>query len=447
MTDTNSNISNSNVRGETSMDCPLIGRIVLGELDLPLMRPTTPAALANLVRDAAQTQTAVYPVGGRTRTRLGRLPEKPGTAIDMTALDAVIDYPSADMTITVQTGITIAKLAKILAEKGQRLPIDSIDPEKETIGGLIATNASGPRRLGHGTLRDYVIGIKYLNDQGEEAKAGGRVVKNVAGYDLCKLQTGALGTLGILTEVTFKLRPVPEARAIVLLHCFAANLQAAAHAVHGSSTRPVSVDVLNPRASLALFQNGLVNPDPGHTELNGWYIAVGFEENGPATRWQVETLTQEMSLWKPTTLQDGKEEAFWQALTSLGQHWPGSNLSTDVPITLKATARASDVHYVLTKANELGAEGRVTGHLENGIARVHFPGDTPVEKIQEFTAKLRGLALERGGNLVVESGSPSHLKAVVVWGEPRADHEVARRVHREMDPLKIFNPGRFLPGT
>ena len=439
--------SNTNIGPNSTNECPQVGRITLGELDLPLMRPTTLAALANLVREAAQTQTAVYPVGGRTRSTLGRLPEKPGTAIDMTALDAVIDYPSADMTITVQAGITVAKLAKILAEKGQRLPIDSIDPEKETIGGLIAANASGPRRLGHGTLRDYVIGIKYLNDKGEEAKAGGRVVKNVAGYDLCKLQTGALGTLGILTEVTFKLRPLPEARAIVLLRCFSANLQAAADQVHGSNTRPVSVDVLNPRAAMAVFQNGLVNPDPDHCERGGWFIAVGFEENGPATRWQVETLTTEMSVWKPTTLPSGQEDAFWQALTSLGNHWPDSNHSSDLPATtLKATARASDIHYVLTQANELGAGGRVSGHLENGIARVWFPRETTVEKVKEFTDKLRKLALERGGNLVVESGSPSHRKAVPVWGEPRPDHEVARRVHREMDPLKIFNPGRFLPG-
>ena len=446
MSDSNSNL-NPEIRPDGQTDCPQIGRITLGERDFPLMRPTTTVALANLVREGAQTQTALYPVGGKTRTNLGRLPEKPGTAIDMTALDAVIDYPSADMTITVQTGITVAKLAKILSEKGQRLPIDSIDPEKETIGGLIATNASGPRRLGHGTLRDYVIGIKYLNDKGEEAKAGGRVVKNVAGYDLCKLQTGALGTLGILTEVTFKLRPLPEARAIVLLKCFSANLKAAAESVHGSQTRPVSVDALNPRAALAIFQNALVNPDPGHTERGGWYIAVGFEENGPATKWQVETLTREMNAWNPTTLPSGQEEAFWQALTSLGHPRHQANLAANLPpITLKATARASEVHYVLTQANELGADGQVTGHLENGVTRVHFPGDTPVEKVQEFTAKLRGLALERGGNLVLESGSPGLRKVVPVWGEPRPDHEIARRIHGEMDPLKIFNPGRFLPG-
>src|SRR5207249_10267822 len=126
----------------------------------------------------------------------------PGVAVATTALHQVIDFPARDLTITVQTGITIARLNEITRAEGLQLPIDVPDPERSTLGGAIACNVSGPRRYGYGTFRDYVLGITTVNDRGELASAGGRVVKNVAGYDLMKLHTGALGTLGVITRVT-----------------------------------------------------------------------------------------------------------------------------------------------------------------------------------------------------------------------------------------------------
>src|SRR6266851_6397233 len=174
------------------------------------VRPATVTELGDVVRRAAENGLGLFPRGGGTHSHIGYAPAKPGFAVDMTAMDQVIDYPARDMTITVQAGITLAKLQAILAAENQRLPIDVAEPERATLGGAIAVNASGPRRFGFGTLRDYVIGISFTNDEGNEVKAGGRVVKNVAGYDLCKLQIGAFGTLGIITQVTLKLKPLPE---------------------------------------------------------------------------------------------------------------------------------------------------------------------------------------------------------------------------------------------
>src|SRR5262249_22812669 len=160
---------------------------------------------------------AIYPLGGRTMLDLGLPPTRPGLAIDLRRFDAVIDYPARDMTVTVQAGLTVAKLQALLAAENQRLPIDVPHAEQATLGGALAANVSGPRRYGFGTLRDYVIGISVVNDEGQEVKAGGRVVKNVAGYDLCKLYVGSLGTLGIITQVTLKLRPQPMAQTLILL--------------------------------------------------------------------------------------------------------------------------------------------------------------------------------------------------------------------------------------
>src|SRR5438874_457698 len=184
--------------------------IIDGVGPMPVERPASVAELCAIIKRCADTKTAIYPVGGGTMLDYGMPPARPGIALATAALNQVIDYPARDLTITVEAGITMQKLHETLAAENQWLPIDVPNPEQATIGGAIACDVSGPRRYGYGTLRDYVIGITVVNDRGQETHAGGRVVKNVAGYDLMKLYTGSLGTLGVVTQVTLKVRPKPE---------------------------------------------------------------------------------------------------------------------------------------------------------------------------------------------------------------------------------------------
>src|SRR5262249_13630078 len=146
--------------------------------------------------------------------------------------------------------------------------------DRATLGGALAVNVSGPRRYAQGTLRDYVIGITTINDEGRETKAGGRVVKNVAGYDLCKLHVGALGTLGIISQVTLKLQPLPETRVLVTLGCDAAELEPLLERLHTSRVRPSCVDAVNAAAARVLMRDAGVNL-PG----SPWVVVIGFEEN------------------------------------------------------------------------------------------------------------------------------------------------------------------------
>src|SRR5260370_24968843 len=149
------------------------------------------------------------------------------------------------MTVTVRAGITLAGLRDLLAGEKQRLPVDVPHADRATLGGALAVNVSGPRRFGFGTLRDYVIGISTINDAGQETEAGGRVLKNVAGYDLCKLHIGALGTLGILSQVTLHVRPLPEATALLTIGCEAPDLNSVLDRMHASRTRPACADMLD----------------------------------------------------------------------------------------------------------------------------------------------------------------------------------------------------------
>ena len=153
------------------------------------------------------------------RINYGNEPTRPGQTLDLTGLAKIVDYTPRDMTILVEAGVRMADLAATLAAEGQQLPIDVPRASEATIGGVVATNWNGPRRYGHGTVRDYVIGIHAVDGRGVAFKGGGRVVKNVAGYDFCKLLTGSLGTLGVITQLAFKVKPQPECTAAVIAEC------------------------------------------------------------------------------------------------------------------------------------------------------------------------------------------------------------------------------------
>ncbi len=216
-----------------------------GKTQLPIVIAESAGHIGELIRTAAAQGHAVFPLGGRTMLDLGQIPDRPGIGIDLRQLNQVIDYPARDMTITVQAGITIDQLQAVLLKEKQYLPIDVPFPDRATLGGAIATNVSGPRRFGCGTLRDYIIGISVVNDAGQEVKAGGRVVKNVAGYDLMKLYTGSLGTLGITARVTLKVKPLPEASGWHVLPVLLKDVGEVVEVLHRTRTRPVAMELFN----------------------------------------------------------------------------------------------------------------------------------------------------------------------------------------------------------
>src|SRR5919202_2765316 len=178
--------------------------------------PATAEEVAAALKAADDAGQAVAPVGGGTQLDLGMPPRRLDRIIETTGLDRVVEYEPADLTVTVEAGLRFADLQKTLSEQGQMLAFDPPAAPEATIGGLVATNASGPLRFAHGSARDLVIGTRVANPDGALTRAGGRVVKNVAGYDLNKLYVGGLGTLGVIVELSFKLAPIPPASATVV---------------------------------------------------------------------------------------------------------------------------------------------------------------------------------------------------------------------------------------
>ena len=176
--------------------------------------PATQAELSRFVAENAREHKRIlYPVGGRTALNYGYPPLQPGEIVSTANLTETVDYPARDMTVTVEAGIRMDDLSALLKAERQQLPIDVPQSNRATLGGVFATNSSGPRRFAYGTMRDHCVGITAVDARGRLFHAGGRVVKNVAGYDLCKLLVGSLGTLAIITQLTLKLRPLPESSA------------------------------------------------------------------------------------------------------------------------------------------------------------------------------------------------------------------------------------------
>lgn len=394
---------------------------------LPIVRPQSVAELRDVVRKAAAERQALYPLGGQTVLGIGKPPTRPGIAVDMTGLAEVIDYPARDMTITVEAGITIDRLQSILSKEKQQLAVDVPAANRATLGGAIATNASGPRRLGHCTLRDHVIGISVVNDRGQVAKAGGRVVKNVAGYDLCKLHTGALGTLGIISQVTLKLRPIPEQQVFFTIPCpKVGDLGPLLDQLHGTRCRPTSVTVVSPRASTV--------PADG-----AWMILVGLEGVRETVEWQLAQLGREFPgdrVPSGTSVITDRVPVL-KALTDFP-------VRCEYPLTFKANLLpGATANFCQQAAALLGDDLLLQAEAASGIVVGHAPALT-LDQATAMLNSLRQTAVTAHGNLVLLRCPTAWKTSLPVWGAPRGDLALMRAVKHALDPDNLFNPGRFL---
>jgi glycolate oxidase FAD binding subunit len=399
---------------------------------LPVVRPRSVADLRDVVRRAAADGTALYPVGGGTMLDFGLPPTKPGSAVDLRALDRVVEYPARDMTITAQAGITVSGLRDVLKAEGQQLPVDVPFPDRATLGGAVATNASGPRRFGCGTLRDYVIGISVVNDRGEEVKAGGRVVKNVAGYDLMKLFTGSLGTLGIISQLTLKVKPLPEAVAALAVPCPTAALDTVLNRVlPTTATRPTVISVANAPAAAALG-----------SKADEFLLLMGFEEKATTVSWQVEQIGREL----PEESRSTESEFRGDLASLLVQKWADFPLLGHGGLTFKANMVPAATAEFLRKADAFNPRAALVAHAGNGIVLGRWDGDIGPERAKELLDELGQFAAANSGNVVVIR-CPTAWKAVVpVWGRSTPDRVLMRAVKEKLDRGRMFNPGRFVDG-
>jgi glycolate oxidase FAD binding subunit len=395
--------------------------------------PADEAAVAAAVREACLAGTAIYPLGGMTRLQYGAPPRRPGIALSLAGLNRAIDYPADDMTITVEAGVTIAELTRTLAARGQRLPVDMPQADRATIGGAVAVNAGGPRRYAYGTVRDYVIGLRAVDGRGTAFSAGGRVVKNAAGYNLCRLLVGSLGTLGVITQVTLTVRPLPEASALVA--CDVRDLAMAERLLAElvrTETVPVAIEL---RTGSTQQTDPVLRPA---AEGNSIRLFVGFEGSRAEVDWMVARLGEE---WRRagvsslTTVTGADTESWWK--------WLG-----DFPADFQVnTLPSAAIEMASLLCRELPS-CCLQAHAGDGallVQRAAVDGLSSCDFAANLREKIRPAVAELGGRLVVlRAPNGSELTSDDIWG-PRGDAiDVMRALKERFDPAGVLNPGRFV---
>jgi len=416
-----------------------------------VVSPGTINEVSKVVAHANQQHLSIIPRGSGTKMEMGGIPKKIDIILSTSRLNRITDSDCENLTLSAESGITLNEVQKSLGKegKGYFLPLDPPFIEKATLGGIVATNSSGPKRLLYGTARDMIIGTKAVFPNGDIVVSGGKTVKNVSGYDMCKLLIGSYGTLGILCEMTFKLLPLPEKEGTLLL--FFAKLEEAdgfAHEVRGSQLIPSSIETLNAVAVQKMKYFISVPPNVNYL------VAIGLEGVPESIERQIFDMSEmgkKYGVLEAMTLDSEKHQAFWIAIrdfsNGLIQNYP--NL-----ISLKSNFLISKSGEILGSyekiAEDSGIDCAFICHSGSGILYSYIlPGKNFRSKIESFAGligKLTSEAVKNEGNLVVESSPLLIKKKVDVWGQSRGDYLVVRWLKEQIDPAGILNIGRFVGG-
>lgn len=424
----------ADLRQDTGLAVYPSSPVIDGHTPRQVLAPDTPEALAAALQEAVAERLAVAPVGGGTRLSLGYPPERLDLALSTARLDQVLEHSPADLTISVQAGVTLGALQAVLALYGQQVALDAPYPERATIGGILASASSGPRRLGYGHPRDQVIGMRVAQSDGKLTKTGGKVVKNVTGYDLAKLYCGSLGTLGVIVEVNFRLLPLPKATGTI--RAAAPTLETALalrNRIVASPLRPLALEVLGPAA---IGGN------------DGWTLAVEFGGGEAVVARQLRdatALAAELGL-EAESLPAAEATTLWDAVRdfSFASDSTGLTLSLAVlPGHLGALYAAIEVG-----TKEVGVTARIIMHAGHGVMLLHLPQDALAHANAPqwglLVSRLREATVSFSGSLVVES-CPAALKTDIdVWGPPPASFPIMHRLKQQFDPSRTLNPGRFV---
>jgi glycolate oxidase FAD binding subunit len=392
---------------------------VQGRVPALVVAPASVEEVSRLLRWANERELKVTPTGRGTKQDRGGPPSGCDVLLDMSHISGVVEHAAGDMTVVVRAGTPFSDLQSELAGEGQFLAIDP--PVPGTIGGLIATGDSGPRRLRYGGVRDMLLGVTFVRADGTVARAGSKVVKNVAGYDLPKLFTGSLGTLGVIVEATFRLYPIPPASATVIV-------------------KDVEVGEAA-RSAARLLTSGMVPTIVDYyAEARTGLLAARFETSPGAVQGQAARALGLLSAAEE--LAGEPERALWAIfdhITEKGEQDVLARLITTQTDLPRLLGRAQ------LRAEERGLKLSIRAHMGHGHALLHFHEPDPSATI-ELLRSTRSDAEARQSSLVIWRAPLEIRNAIEVWGDPGEGLGLMRRIKSQFDPKGTLNPGRFVGG-
>ncbi len=389
-----------------------------------VVQPADVPTLAAAVASVGSSGSALVPLGRGAHRALGYAPARYDVALSTVRLDRVLDYAPADMTVTVEAGVTVTALQDLLAGAGQWLPLDPPLPDETTIGGLVAADLGGTLRSSQGRVRDFVIGISVVTADGRCARAGGKVVKNVAGYDLMKLFTGSLGTLGVVTEVTLKVRPRPPVvRWVALAGDDRPRVFALGEAVPVANVEPLAGAVV-------------LGPGDGRPLLVCCRLA-GVEADVATARSRLLTLAARHGAEVVVDADDGdpRARALAVAVRDFARAAPGS-------VVARVAALPRRILAVTEAAMGIdGVRGYLVDSCGGSLALGMGGGDTDAAC---SLASVRALSDAHDARLIVERWPASLAETVEVWRPLPAAFPIMRRMKAALDPRGTLSPGRFV---
>jgi glycolate oxidase FAD binding subunit len=378
-----------------------------------VLEPASVDELAQVVRKCERDRLSLAPAGAcRTLRHLRAAPVD--AAISLVRLAQVISYEPDDMTVVAGAGITLSALDSVLGRHGQYLPVDPASPDQTTVGAMLAAAHSGPLRLSAGTARDLLIGVQFVGHGAAAVRGGGRVVKNVAGYDLMKVMIGSFGTLGIITEAIFKVRPVPQTYAVALSYH---------HALRGAFDAAFQLHDALPLLHLEIASPGVNLP---MSREGQFMLAAGVSGNRKDVDYQMEFIHQVVP--ESLELTGGDAHKFYRALRDLEL--------PDAAIRMQLAVLPRELPLCLEQG---GAQFRA--HAACGVAQIAFDGDAAA------IGQMRHAAAQARGHARVLSLDPALRGAVPLFEPPAAGvMKLMRRLKAAFDPAGIFNPGCFIGG-
>ncbi|OGQ80512.1 MAG: hypothetical protein A3F90_16615 [Deltaproteobacteria bacterium RIFCSPLOWO2_12_FULL_60_19] len=389
-----------------------------------LCLPAGPEEVASVLRLCAENQASVIPWGGGTSMSLGNIPRAAGVVVGLEKLAQLIEHDDANLTATAQAGMQVAAFQELLGQRRQFFPVDPPLAQLATLGGIVAANVNGPRRMQYGGVRDLTIGMKVALATGEQIKSGGKVVKNVAGYDLCKLFVGSLGTLGIITEVTLRMAPLPDSAASVVA---AGPLDRCARFVEQLSDGP-----LLPAAVTILSAGGNAQTPAVATWVEGFEEAVARQLRDLAALADEAGLASEALRQEP-------HRRLWEEVEDFGANGEGVLFRIAVPIGAMGEILATIDRW----SGEAATPARYVAHAGTGTVWL-LAGNDPSSL--GWFPRLIALAQGHKGHVVVAAAPPELKAGIDVWGPAPASLGLMREIKRRFDPQEILNPGRFLGG-
>lgn len=409
---------------------------------------------AEVVRIAADAGVGIVPCGGRTKLNRPPAPGAESIALSTERFAKIVEHDPRDLTVTVESGLPLGTLSTALHEHGQRLSIDPPNADRATLGGICATADSGPLRYRYGTMRDLVLGMETVGADSVATHSGARVVKNVAGYDMFRLHIGASGSLGLITEMTFRLHPLPEAFRLAVVRCGdGERAEQCIASILAGRTQPVLVDLITPVDGVganaapgtdAVVTDAAVTNAPGTDAVgtdapgtaapgidavgsDGWTLVLGYEDCAEAVEWQCKHVAESMPV--PVDILD---EADSRSVYGVIREWTGSPAT----VAFKATMKSSRVVDFHAWANNRGY--RLLSRAANGV--VHGCSDDPatIAAAGDLAAAARD-----GGGQITWTALPAEAN-VPIWQPRRGDLAVMKRIKQIFDPDGVFAPGRFV---